>query len=338
MTLNGKDKLPSDVPETEPTIADLKSAFLDACAREGFHITIESDANSLRLIFEEQAGQSGERLHALFNEEMTNAGIDMGAEIIDRLMSGEQDPQQFKNAFREALGMLRKRLVDLNSFTSGHVAYPFDPPAYLFGKRGIALYRYPIPADVELAAGSGRVSIRFAPGDLGEITSSGFWVPTWLAGDFDIRMRYSIKAWETGDKPACFGMWIANKTTGFTCYAQRTTEPPEPTKVGALMGDLPLHHAAVVDQDEGELRIKRESERVTALYRNHGDWLFMADIDQEMREDMIFGAKIWSHGECGPLEAEISDIIVSAALSPHQDTPPPFVEDARCLAEPIDPA
>lgn len=335
MTSEDADKNPQEQIDFERKVSRLKSVFLEVCTREGLLATLEGHARDLRLQFKDQAGLSGDQLKSVFCEEMRNAGV-IADQHLSSVSTGEEaDLALAEKAIRHALSATRKRLVDRDAFISGGLAYPFDPPADLFRERGIALYRYPIPADVTLAVSKGRVNIRFAAHDLGEITSSGFWVPTWLAGDFDIRMRYMIRSWKPGAKPACFGLWVSNRTTGFTCYAQRTTEDGCTTRLGAVMGNQPLRHAAVADRDKGELRIMRERTRITALHRTRGKWLFLADINQGEPEDMITGAKIWAHGECGPLEAEVSKLEIEAALSSNQDQPPPFLADAHCLAEPI---
>lgn len=312
----------------------LREAFEEACKSESLKARIEGSAGCLHIRFDDQIGLPSDRITSIFLEEMAKLGVLAGQRLYPSPVMTEQELHRACEAIRLSLSLTRKRMVESGSFFSGSLAFPFDRNPSLVKERGLALYRFPVAAAVDLCVKENGIKIRFEAGDLGEITSSGFWIPTWLVHDFSIRMRYAVHAWKPGDQPACFGMWIANRTTSFTCYAQRTTENPAPTRLGAVMGDRPLHHAAEAGMEAGEFRITREGKRIVTWHRAEGSWLTLAEIDQDDPEDMITGAKIWAHGKSGPLEVEVVEITIEATPSGNQDDPPPFQKDPRCVVIP----
>ena len=67
-------------------------------------------------------------------------------------------------------------------------------------ERGLSIYRYPARAAVDVRPADDAIRITFHPGPLGAITSSGFYVPTLLRGDFSATIHYRIRRWRPGPR------------------------------------------------------------------------------------------------------------------------------------------
>ena len=226
-------------------------------------------------------------------------------------------------AFETAIARIRTLLIEHNSYLSGGIPFVFagNPPA--LAARGIARYRHPKLAavDVDPTPDGAGMRIAFAAGDLGPIVSSGFYLPTRLAGDLDIAVRYAVRTWEPGPDSACLGLFLQNEPSSRRYYAQlmSTADAPSERSVAAgLEGGLGPRR--IVSGDGGWLRLTRVGDLVTAWYRPDAKtaWESLGDLATGATDTVICGVKIWSKVSCGGLVVDLFDLTVAAKLPAEQ--------------------
>src|SRR5439155_17630548 len=129
-----------------------------------------------------------------------------------------------------------------------------------------------------------------------------------------------------GGGPACFGRRADNRGSTRSYYAQSTSEPGEGDRLGAVLGDRPLQHAGPATYG-GEFRLQRIGCLLLAWHRVTDDlWQQLGARGDDAGEPMTIGAKIWAHGDCGGLQAEVAELRVSGTPAADQDPVPAFRE------------
>ncbi len=163
--------------------------------------------------------------------------------------------------------------------------------------------------------------IAFAPGELGPITSSGFYLPTRIRGDFDVSVHFTVQAWEPGPDSACLGLFVQNERSTARSYAQLMSTGDRPGErsvaaglAGRILGRHPVH------DEDGWLRLTRHGPRVTALHRPTAgaDWVELGTLEPASTDDVIVGAKIWSKVRCGGLVCDLDTLSIAADIPDDQ--------------------
>jgi hypothetical protein len=181
------------------------------------------------------------------------------------------------------------------------------------------LYRYPRLGAVEVTPVDAAMRIAFAPGELGAVTSSGFYAPTRLCGDVDIRVRYVVRQWAPGPDSACLGLFLQNEASTARYYSQlmSTADAPDRLTVAAgLAGALSARRDA---GREGWLRLARTGRTIAAAHRPHAaaPWVELARA-QGTGDDLVAGAKIWSKVRCDGLVVDLYDLQIDGTLAAEQ--------------------
>ncbi|HEU4420715.1 MAG TPA: hypothetical protein VFT55_17380, partial [Planctomycetota bacterium] len=174
--------------------AAVREATARAAEREQLQVAWRGPAALPRLQFVGQEGADGSLIEHHFGLELAAVGWQLRGPLLfgSRLRSG--DHTAMLAAFDRALARIRVKLVEYNSYLSGGIPYAWPGGDATLRARGVALYRYPRLAAVAVAPVPGGPGMRidFAPGPLGDVTSSGFFLPTMFAGDVDVTARYVL--------------------------------------------------------------------------------------------------------------------------------------------------
>ncbi|MBK8977550.1 MAG: hypothetical protein IPM29_16680 [Planctomycetes bacterium] len=227
-------------------------------------------------------------------------------------------------AFEHATSRIRTLLIEHNSYLSGGLPWPFagdvDPR---LRERGLARYRYPKLAavDVDSLPDERGVRIAFAAGELGPITSSGFYLPTRLRGDLDIRVTFRVERWEPGPDSACLGLFLQNEASTARYYAQLMSTADRKGEHSVAAGlEGRLLGRRTVDGSHGQLRLTRVGRQVCAWYApaDSDAWVELGALTLGCDDDVICGAKIWSKVRCGGLVVLLHDLQVTATLPAEQ--------------------
>jgi hypothetical protein len=227
-------------------------------------------------------------------------------------------------AFDRALSRIRVKLIEYNSYLSGGLPYVFAGGDAVLRARGIALYRYPRLGAVRVApaADSAGMRIEFAPGSLGEVTSSGFFLPTAFVGDVDVAARYVLRRWQSGPDSACLGLFLQNAASSARYYSQvmnTADRPNERTVAAGLAGRVSARVPA--PGDSGWLRLVRRGDTVLASWRADaaGAWQQLGECRPATNDPLIIGAKIWSKVACDGLIADIVELTVRGQVADEQE-------------------
>jgi hypothetical protein len=306
----------------------LRAAFDGECRELGLSARLAGDGVRLLPNFEAQFGSTAATLAGWFQEELAARGV----VLRDGALTNPADDAaaaRTVEALRGALRRTRSRLVDGNSWISGGLPWPFDLVDATVRSRGLATYRAPANAAADVEVGAGLARIRVPQGDCGEIVSAGIWLPTGLAGDFDVSIRYRLGPWRTGTREACLGLFAVAPDGTFRAYAQRVTRGDEPHFAIADLDGAPGPARARCTGSAGTLRIRRDAALVSAWHREDRYWTWLGRIREPSGRALIAGAKVWALGECGPLEARIERFDLAGQAAADQVPPPPARADPR---------
>lgn len=306
----------------------LARTFAEAAAREQIDCGLVGPAALARVHIATQEGVAAPLLRWHFAAEMERAGVGGGEWVVAHALWPELEPR-LAAAVRATLGRLRTLLVESNSYLSGGLPYVFATDSAVLRERGLARYRYPKRGEVDVTTEGDRVRIRFAAGSLGPITSSGFFVPTHIRGDFTVEAEYELRQWSHGPDSACFGLFFQNELSTGRYYAQRTAARGAPEAVhGSFDGVLTPGRS--VRGSRGAFRLARRGAVVTAWHREDGgDWQELGRTEHATTDDGILGAKIWSKLACEGLEAEVVGLRIEADPVPDQAPPVAARPDPR---------
>ena len=197
-------------------------------------------------------------------------------------------------------------------------------------ERGLAIYRFPKTGNVDVTAEGDRIRIAFAPGDVGPITSSGFFLPTLIHGDFTVEADYELRTWlPDAVEPGCFALYAQNEDSSHRYYAQRMSAGDGPHRLVASHVDR-LSPEHPVEGPRGSLRVTRAGGEITCSHRQPGaDWTALGSAPAPPESEMILGAKIWTKLRCGGLCVDIYNLRVDGRMAERQVPPVPVVEDPR---------
>jgi len=302
-----------------------RALLLWTLARENLEATVADDGT---VRFAAALDVDGSRIGAFFAEGLTLQGVPSHTLAVARTTPAMRD---LADRIAAACAHTRRRLVAEGSFVSGGAAVPFAATPELARSRGLALYRFPRRSRARLRVSRRGVRIRVPAGPLGDITSVGFWLPTFVAGDFDVQIVHRLKRWQPGSGPACFGLHAADQTTARTYYAQWTSEPGQPHRPGCVLGDRPLQHGHPPAKLHGVLRLRREGCLVTAWFRSDdGFWQLLGSHGDDQGAPMVVGAKVWAFGDCGGLDVAVTDLRLEGVPCDVGEAPPPLLGDAQC--------
>jgi hypothetical protein len=276
-----------------------------------------------QLRFAGQENAEGPLIAHHFQLELAALGVSGAADLA---LPGDLDDARLDAiaaAFAGAIARIRTLLIEHNSYLSGGIPFVFAGAAPRLAERGIARYRHPKLAEVEVDPVEGRAAMRiaFAPGPLGPITSSGFYLPTRLRGDFDIRVRYEVRTWEPGPDSACLGLFVQNEPSTARYYAQimsTADRPGETSAAAGLAGELVGRRP--VPGRSGWLRLVRRGAWLEASHRDlaEPDFVLLGAAEPCATDDVITGAKIWSKVRCGGLVVDLSELQVEATIPDDQ--------------------
>ena len=181
-----------------------------------------------------------------------------------------------------------------------------------------------------MVAGTDHVHIAFAPADLGEVTSSGFYLPTLFAGDFTVETDYVLGTWLPGSTDAaCFALFAQNEASSLRYYAQRRSAGDGPAELLANFNNDDLSTPQPVTEPHGALRVQRRGDVVSCWHRAEGEWMLLGEHRGDPADDVIIGSKIWSSGTAGTLEVELSDLHVDGEIPQDQIDAVPIRPDPR---------
>lgn len=306
----------------------IRESFERECRELGLAASVEVVDGRLRPRFEGQLGAPTERVRDLFLEELAARGVPCAAGEIE-IVASASDGAQLVDALRASLRRTRGRMVDENSWIHGGVAWPFGVRDPLVRERGLALYRAPARAAAEIVVGTNDARIDLPAGDCGEIVSAGIWVPTGLAGDFSVSVRYRLEPWTAGAREACFGLFAVAHDGTFRAYAQRVSRGSQVHHVAADLDGSPGPARAACTRESGTLRLLHERGVLTAWHREDGAWTWLGRLREPAGRALIVGAKVWALGVCGPLRATIEAFELEGVAAERQDAPPPPRPDPR---------
>ncbi len=304
------------------------AAFESECRELGLDARLELRGDVLEPTFAGQFGASPAWLSQVFGEELRARALDaQPGWTTEPATELELEPQLA--AVRLALRRTRARLVDADSWVSGGMEWPFPVSDPVLRERGIATYRAPARAPTVVTAERGSVTIAFPAGDCGEVYSAGIWVPTALAGDFDVAVSYRLPEWIAGERPACLGLFAVAADGSFRMYAQRVTHANEPARVVADIEGAAGPTTAPCSGPAGRLRIARDRGLLSAWHRDAETWSWLGRFRERAPRALLLGIKIWASGRSGPLRAELTDFELIGSAAGEQTPPPPVRPDPR---------
>lgn len=301
--------------------AQLVSRFSQRCREEDVLAELAGPPALPVVRFAGQENAEAPLIAHHFQLELATLGAAAGADVAVPVLRSEVELDALCAAFEGAVSRIRTLLIEHNSWLSGGVPFVFPAGAPRLRERGIALYRHPKLAAVDVLAIEDRMRIAFAPGELGPVTSSGFYLPTRLRGDFEIEVHYEVRCWEPGPDSACLGLFVQNEPSTARYYAQlmsTANRPGERSAAAGLAGVL--HGRRAVPGRRGWLRLTRRGDLVVASHRDadEADFIELGSLSPCSRDDVITGVKIWSKVRCGGLEVDLADLVVNAEIPTDQ--------------------
>jgi hypothetical protein len=287
----------------------LRSAFAAACGREKIAASLEGPPGLMELRFAGQEETAAAVLHQRFLEELRAEGALAGATLrpCAALDAGE-DLEAAARALDRAVTRLRARLVERDSFLGERLPWVFPGAEEPFRAAGLGVYRYPRDAAVEVAARGDSVRIAFAPGAVGDVISSGFYVPVALEGDFTATVRYRLGPWSPGRGAAMLGLFAQDGPSTVRYYAQLASEgePARFAAQAALAGRIDPAQRATAEP--GAFRLVREGASVSAWHDSGAGWRLLGERADDARAPLVIGCKVWAHRECAGLVAELTGL------------------------------
>ena len=312
-----------------PSPADrLKQAFEEACQEHQIRGRLDGAVGALAVTFHAQEGADEGMLRQGFEAELRSAGVEWSALAGDATPS-DADVQRYAAALRATLARMRVLLIELNSYMSGGLDWVFPDAPEALRARGLAQYRFPARAPVDVTAQDDHVRIHVHAADLGEVTSSGFYVPTIVRGDFCATVRYRVAAWKAGDASVCMGLFAQDQPSGLRYYAMRRSAGDGPHEALANFSNQVFSDPVAVSGDEGWFRLERQHDLIRCSHRIGAAWTVLGEHRGDPPDDVLFGAKIWSSGHAGPFDAQLFDLSIEGDLPDEQLSPVPVRPDPR---------
>ena len=288
--------------------AAVERAFAAACMRERIQARVLDAGGRVAFEFAGQENAPPDRLLHHFELELRDAGVTPAglAGAAAAALAG----------LDRAVARMRTLLIEHNSFLQDGVPYVFAAHDATQRDAGLGLYRFPKDAAVALDWRAGAFRIAFAPGPLGEVTSSGFYLLARVAGDFTAVIRYQLELWQPGPDSACLGLFAQDARSTARYYSQllSVTAPPRNWACANLAGVEGVRQAAA--GRSGWLRLERRGEHMAAAHRDGDDprWRELGERDGACTEPLHLGCKIWSKQACGGLVAELTELRVGGAF------------------------
>lgn len=287
----------------------LRAAFAAACAREKIAASLTGAPGLMELRFDGQEETAPAVLLQRFLEELRAEGALACATIRPcAALAAEEDLEPAARALDRAVTRLRARLVERDAFLGERLPWVFPGAGERFRAAGLGVYRYPRDAAVEVAARGDAVRIAFAPGLVGEVISSGFYVPAPFEGDFTATVRYRLGPWSPGRGAAMLGLFAQDEPSTVRYYAQVASEGGRFLAQTALAGRLGA--ALEATAGPGAFRLTREGARVAAWHDAGSGWRLLGECADDARAPLVIGCKVWAHRECAGLVAELSALEV----------------------------
>lgn len=303
--------------------AALQRGFAASCREHDIRARLEGPAALPSLRFDGQENAEAPLIAHHFGLELEALGVRANAEPAFAAGSSPDEDARVDTALAGAVARIRTLLIEHNSYLSGGIAFVFPDNDPRLADRGIARYRHPKLAEVDIdpVPGEPAMRIAFAAGPLGPITSSGFYLPTRLRGDFSIEVRYDVRSWEPGPDSACLGLFVQNEPSTARYYAQLMSTADRVGEISAaagLEGELTGRHP--VPGASGALKLTRVGDRLTTWHRDAKDseWTELGTKTPCSTDDVITGAKIWSKVRCGGLVVDLSEMKVEATIPDDQ--------------------
>lgn len=310
----------------------LAEAFKEACKTCDIDGRLVGGPVEWQIEFGAQEGASAPRILQAFHEEAQAAHLLAGSTLKIHPEMTEADANCAAQTLRSIVQRLRTLLIEHNSYLSGGLRYPFPAPLKDVAERGLAIYRFPSLAAVDVTAEGDSIQIKFAAADLGEVTSSGFYLPTLFEGDFTVEAAYQIDLWKPCDEEAaCFALFAQNEASSHRYYAQRMSTGQQAHRLLASLADV-LSPEQDVSGSQGRFRIQREGATMHCWHRSHegsAPWTQLGSAAAPKENEMIIGAKIWSKIRCGGLQARVSELHIKGQVADRQIPPVPIKPDPR---------
>ncbi len=320
--------------DLEQHVATIVAAVDAAAAREQVRIAWSGPAAMPSLSFADQEGAEGALILHHFGLELAAAGCASKGPLLLPASLRRAGVAPVLGMFAHAVARVRTLLIEYNSYLSGGLPFVFPGGDPVLRARGVARYRYPKLAEVDVDARGDAIRIAFAASELGAVTSSGFYVPTRLSGDVDVAVRYVVQQFSSGPDATCLGLFLQNEASTARYYAQLMSTSDAPTARSVALG----HAGAVIGRGAvpgvtGWLRLRRAGGRVTAWHRDVAEaaWRELGSV-AATGDDLIVGAKIWSKVRTEGLVAELSDLSIDAVVAADQAPLLASRPDPRCAA------
>ncbi len=298
----------------------LRATFEASCEREDIHARLLGPAAAMRFEFDGQENAEAPLMAHHFGIELDRIGATPGSGWV--LPQIGMDIDSACDRIDRAVARMRCLLIEHNSYLCGEVPFVFPGADPAVADRGIAWYRFPKLGPVDLSVDGDGLRICFVGGELGEVTSSGFYLPTLFTGDFVVQCSYEVHTWEPGPDSACFALFAQNLASSARYYAQRMSDGSAPDD-HRVLGSLAtkLSKARPATERIGEFRIVREGTRLTAWHRTASDegvWQPLATDEAATQDDVVFGAKTWSKVESGTIDVTVRNLAIDAKLADEQ--------------------
>ncbi|MDA0931868.1 MAG: hypothetical protein O3C51_00295 [Planctomycetota bacterium] len=303
--------------------AALSRCFEDTCREHDIRARLVGPEALPSLRFDGQENAEAPLIAHHFLLELKALGV--SADAYPAFSAGAADAEEARidAALADAIARIRTLLIEHNSYLSGGIPFVFPDNDPRLADRGIARYRHPKLAEVDIEPVDGEPAMRiaFAAGQLGPITSSGFYLPTRLRGDFTIEVRYDVRTWEPGPDSACLGLFVQNEPSTARYYAQLMSTADRIGEISAaagLEGELTGRHP--IPGRAGFLKLTRVGDSLTTWHRDvdAADWTALGTKSPCSTDDVITGAKIWSKVRCGGLVVDLSAMRVEATIPDDQ--------------------
>jgi hypothetical protein len=313
-----KDPIHASLSEIGET---LRSALQESCTREKLQISLAGPPAAMSFVCQSQENAEAALIAQHLQLELRAQGLVSEGDLLPWLgMQGDALATVLRG-IDAALARIRTLLIEHNSYLSGGIPFVFPDSDPRLRERGIARYRYPRMADTSVEAQGDKLSIRFGAGEMGEVTSSGFYLPTLLRGDLDLQLSYRLSSWDPGPDSACLALFLQNESSTARYYSQRMSSggPDEAHRVLSSMNAVLSPHHPVAGM-AGQFRLSRAGSTLRAWHRSEPkqDWLLLGEERDCCSEDLIVGAKIWSKVRAGELSAELSNLRIEAEIPEKQ--------------------
>lgn len=304
----------------------LRRAFLEACEQHDIRGEVGGETEGLDLTFRPQEGADAALMLETFRAELQQAGTAWD-EVADGRVEDDAATARAEDSIRTAVARMRVLLIEFNSYLSGGLTWPFGSAPTILRERGLAKYRFPARARVDVIAEADHARITVHRGDLGEVTSSGFYVPTLVRGDFVATLRYRLLDWQPGEASVCLALFAQDLPSRLRYYAQRRASLGTPHELLANFSNEVFGSPVPVAGSEGAFRLERRGDLVRSLHRDDAAWTVLGEHRGDTEEDVTFGSKIWSSGRAGPFDAKLFDLSIEGEFPAEQIPPVPVRPD-----------